>query len=222
MNTGNYIQQVILQDRRALKVFHAQFSECQTKTRNVSDKRGQGKTVVLTRIRTTSAASMATSVPVPIAIPTSALASAGESLTPSPTIATFLLPFWSSWTFATLWEGRTSAKTFLIPTYIQRNKHTQLVIGFMLRERTICCSGWRGNKGRSYKLILVEATRANYTKSWRVTCLWHKKGADYSLLSLYCRNVGKPSSAFSILPAGFWSSTALAIKVWWIKDPVFS
>ena len=34
---------------------------------------------------TTSAASTATSVPVPIAIPTSALANAGESLIPSPT-----------------------------------------------------------------------------------------------------------------------------------------
>jgi hypothetical protein len=35
-------------------------------------------------------ASIATSVPVPMAMPTSALASAGASLIPSPTIATFL------------------------------------------------------------------------------------------------------------------------------------
>ena len=37
-----------------------------------------------------SAASMATSVPVPMAMPTSACASAGASLMPSPTIATML------------------------------------------------------------------------------------------------------------------------------------
>ena len=42
----------------------------------------------LTLMRTTSAASKATSVPEPIAIPMSAWAKAGESLTPSPTIAT--------------------------------------------------------------------------------------------------------------------------------------
>ena len=40
------------------------------------------------RISTMSAVSMATSVPAPIAIPTSAWASAGASFTPSPTIAT--------------------------------------------------------------------------------------------------------------------------------------
>src|SRR5712691_1306366 len=40
------------------------------------------------RISTTFAVSTATSVPAPIAIPTSAWARAGASLTPSPTIAT--------------------------------------------------------------------------------------------------------------------------------------
>ena len=40
------------------------------------------------RISVTSAASMATSVPEPIAMPTSAWASAGASLMPSPTMAT--------------------------------------------------------------------------------------------------------------------------------------
>ena len=42
-------------------------------------------------IRTTSAESIATSVPAPIAIPVSALVSAGASLMPSPTIATLPL-----------------------------------------------------------------------------------------------------------------------------------
>ena len=39
-------------------------------------------------IKTTSALSMATSVPAPIAMPMSALVSAGASLMPSPTMAT--------------------------------------------------------------------------------------------------------------------------------------
>lgn len=69
-----------------------------------------------TRIRTMSAASMATSVPVPMAMPTSARARAGESLTPSPTMATRSPLSCSSWTLATLWDGSTSANTFVIPT----------------------------------------------------------------------------------------------------------
>ena len=44
-------------------------------------------------IRTMSADSIATSVPEPIAIPISALAKAGASLIPSPTMATFLPSF---------------------------------------------------------------------------------------------------------------------------------
>lgn len=46
------------------------------------------------RISTTWAASTATSVPAAIAIPTSACASAGESFTPSPTIATRIPLLW--------------------------------------------------------------------------------------------------------------------------------
>lgn len=71
---------------------------------------------ILTLISTTSAASMATSVPVPMAMPTSAMARAGESLTPSPTMATTFPACCSCSTLATLWEGSTSANTFLIPT----------------------------------------------------------------------------------------------------------
>ena len=43
------------------------------------------------RISTTSAVSIATSVPAPMAMPISAWANAGASLTPSPTIATNFL-----------------------------------------------------------------------------------------------------------------------------------
>ena len=70
----------------------------------------------VTLIKTTSAASTATSVPVPIAIPTWACARAGESLTPSPTIATIKPLSWSERIFSTLCEGRTSANTCCIPT----------------------------------------------------------------------------------------------------------
>lgn len=75
-----------------------------------------------TLIRTTSAASTATSVPVPMAMPTSAWARAGESLTPSPTIATFIPCFWSCFIFFTLWEGNTSANTLCIPIYQMKKK----------------------------------------------------------------------------------------------------
>lgn len=51
----------------------------------------------------------ATSVPLPMAIPTSAWARAGLSLTPSPTIATRAPASCSLWILATLCEGSTSA-----------------------------------------------------------------------------------------------------------------
>ena len=68
------------------------------------------------RIRVMSDASIATSAPVPIAMPTSAWARAGASLIPSPTIATSLPRLWSSIIFATFWSGKTSTRTSLIPT----------------------------------------------------------------------------------------------------------
>src|SRR5206468_4122126 len=61
-------------------------------------------------------ASIATSVPVPIASPRSACARAGASLTPSPTIATTAPVSWSRATTAALSAGRTSAITSSIPT----------------------------------------------------------------------------------------------------------
>lgn len=138
---------------------------------------------------------MATSVPVPIAIPMSALASAGESLTPSPTIATFLRSFWSSWTFATLWEGRTSAKTFLIPTYVQRKKHVR--VGDMLHA-----------KRKGHLLFLEQSKQRKITQtnpSQGHTCKWHRKpmsnvfwcknGIDYSPLHHYHREAGKAHAA---------------------------
>merc|ERR1719161_1559780 len=68
------------------------------------------------RIRTASAASTVTLCPAPIAKPTSAVASAGESLLPSPTIATMfffsLFSFWSFSTVLTLSAGRASATIF--------------------------------------------------------------------------------------------------------------
>ena len=73
-----------------------------------------GISVSLLFMRTTSAASMATSVPAPMAMPMSALVSAGASLMPSPTMMVF--PFsLSSRITASLPSGRTPATTSLTP-----------------------------------------------------------------------------------------------------------
>ena len=66
-------------------------------------------------ISTTLAVSIATSVPAPIAMPMSACASAGASLTPSPTIATSLPSACSCLTWPALSAGSTSAKTRVDP-----------------------------------------------------------------------------------------------------------
>ena len=65
-------------------------------------------------IKTTSAASIAISVPAPIAIPISALVSAGASLIPSPTIATFPFSFKSRMTLS-FPSGKTPAITWSTP-----------------------------------------------------------------------------------------------------------
>ena len=67
------------------------------------------------RMRVISAASIATSAPVPMANPTSAVASAGASLMPSPTMPTILPSFFRAATFSALCSGSTSASTFVIP-----------------------------------------------------------------------------------------------------------
>ena len=67
-------------------------------------------------ISTTSAASMAISVPAPMAIPISALVSAGASLIPSPTIATFPFFFRERITLS-LPSGSTPAITWSTPAW---------------------------------------------------------------------------------------------------------
>ncbi|MNR02172.1 hypothetical protein D3C85_1180140 [compost metagenome] len=67
-------------------------------------------------IRTTSAASMAMSVPEPMARPTSASARAGASLMPSPTKATLPYLALRRRTASTLPSGRTSATTSSMPS----------------------------------------------------------------------------------------------------------
>ena len=67
------------------------------------------------RISVTSAASMATSVPEPIATPTSAWARAGASLMPSPTIATTRPSACSRVTSRAFCSGSTSATTRSMP-----------------------------------------------------------------------------------------------------------
>src|SRR6266508_303132 len=63
-----------------------------------------------------SPASMATSVPVPMAMPRSACASAGASLIPSPTTATTSPASWRRRTSAAFPAGSTAASTRSIPT----------------------------------------------------------------------------------------------------------
>ncbi|CEG10680.1 hypothetical protein BN961_04122 [Afipia felis] len=66
--------------------------------------------------RVTPALSIATSVPVPMAMPTSAAARAGASFTPSPAIATTRPDFCSLLTTALFWSGSTSASTSEMPS----------------------------------------------------------------------------------------------------------
>ena len=74
-----------------------------------------GTSIKLLFINTISAASIATSVPAPMAIPMSALVSAGASLMPSPTIATFP-PDLSCLITSSLPSGKTPAITSSVPT----------------------------------------------------------------------------------------------------------
>mmetsp|Transcript_28822 Transcript_28822/g.94334 ORF Transcript_28822/g.94334 Transcript_28822/m.94334 type:complete len:217 (-) Transcript_28822:24-674(-) len=67
------------------------------------------------RINTTSAVSTAICAPAPMATPRSAAASAGESLTPSPTMATTWPWSMSDVTFRALSSGRTLASTREMP-----------------------------------------------------------------------------------------------------------
>ncbi len=70
-------------------------------------------------IRMMSALSMATSVPAPMAMPTSAAARAGASLIPSPIMATLWPPAFSSRIFFSLSWGRTSATTSAMPSCLR-------------------------------------------------------------------------------------------------------
>ncbi len=69
------------------------------------------------RISTMSPVSIATSVPLPMAMPTSAWASAGASFTPSPTMATMRPSPCSLATSCALFSGSTSAIYFSIPAW---------------------------------------------------------------------------------------------------------
>ena len=68
-------------------------------------------------IRVMSEAAMATSAPVPMAMPRSAWARAAASLMPSPAIATTWPCSCSAVTLAALSAGSTSASTWVMPTW---------------------------------------------------------------------------------------------------------
>ena len=87
-----------------------------------------------------SLAAIATSVPVPMAMPTSAWARAGESLMPSPTIATGPSPWaWSCRITAALSAGRTSAITRSIPARAATSSAVRRASPLSITS----CSPWR-------------------------------------------------------------------------------
>ena len=94
-------------------------------------------------IRIISALSIATSVPAPMAIPTSALASAGASLIPSPIIATFLPCSFKARIFSSFSPGRTSAITSSIPSFFLTASAVFLLSPVNIIVRICICSNWR-------------------------------------------------------------------------------
>lgn len=120
VDTAHHVQEVVLQQggggkKKRLRTTVLNSDDFERRDVETGGKEKQAPPP-LTLIKTTSAASMATSVPVPMAMPTSAMARAGESFTPSPTMATLFPACCSCSTLATLWDGSTSANTFRIPT----------------------------------------------------------------------------------------------------------
>ena len=83
----------------------------------------RGSALMLLPAIITSAASIAISVPVPMAMPVSAQTRAGESFMPSPTIATVRPSRWSFLTISALSAGLTSYTTFSgsIPSFMATN-----------------------------------------------------------------------------------------------------
>ena len=79
-------------------------------------------------ISVTGAAAIATSVPVPIARPTSACARAGASFIPSPTIATIWPLSCNFLTSADFPSGKISASTWSTPTCLPIASAVRLVI----------------------------------------------------------------------------------------------
>ncbi len=67
----------------------------------------RGMSIRSSRVRTASALSMAMSVPLPMAMPTSARRSAGASFIPSPAMSTTLPSLFSSSTFSAFISGVT-------------------------------------------------------------------------------------------------------------------
>ena len=80
------------------------------------------------RTRVRSLASIATSVPVPMASPRSAWASAAASLTPSPTMATTRPSAWSRLRTSTFSCGSTSAITCSMPTSAATDRAAAVVV----------------------------------------------------------------------------------------------
>ncbi len=93
------------------------------------------------RIKVTSALSMATSVPEPMAKPTSAWANAGASLMPSPVMPTISPSACKAFTLSDLCSGSTSANTSSIPTCLATARAVVSLSPVIITNRKPCrCS----------------------------------------------------------------------------------
>ena len=114
--------------------------------------------------------STATSVPAPMAIPTSAVASAGASFTPSPTMATLRPPSWKRLTAAALSAGRTCAATSSMPSRRATESATAWLSPVIIATRTP--SAWRAStaspdSGRTSSSTATMPATAPSTTTWR-------------------------------------------------------
>ena len=114
--------------------------------------------------------STATSVPAPMAIPTSAVASAGASFTPSPTMATLRPPSWKRLTAAALSAGRTCAATSSMPRRRATESATAWLSPVIIATRTprACSESIASlDSGRISSSMATRPATAPSTTTWR-------------------------------------------------------
>ena len=118
---------------------------------------------------TTPADSIATSVPAPMAMPTSARARAGASLTPSPTMATVNPRSCSSVTVESLSSGRTSEKTSSIPRSAPTARATWSASPVIMATRMPrSCRAWTAarDSGRTWSSTAIAPMTVPSRTTW--------------------------------------------------------